>query len=265
VTDEKQDPKSPGRSIRKQIEIGAAPDDVWRALTEAEQLIRWFPAEARVSPGVGGTIFISWGPGCEGEAPIHLWEPGHRFGWQEPGPQTLAVEWEIEAKQGRCLVRLVQSGFGDEPSRDDYIDAVDRGWSYFLINLRHYLERHAGTPRDLISVRAPQTRRRSTTWTRLLGGEGFGAQTPAATPTEGGTCQLRLGARSYDAHVLIHQEPWTFAATLPDLDDALLFVEMESGEKQWHCGVWLSTWGLPAPTLTELRGAVAALSSGALA
>lgn len=46
---------------------------VWRALTEAEELTRWFPLQARVTPGEGGEIWMSWNghadrPGsCGGE------------------------------------------------------------------------------------------------------------------------------------------------------------------------------------------------------
>ena len=50
--------------------VHASLDAVWRALTEADELRRWFPVDARVSPGVGGSIWLSWGDGAEGEAPI---------------------------------------------------------------------------------------------------------------------------------------------------------------------------------------------------
>ncbi len=32
---------------------------VWHALTDAEELMRWFPPLARVEPGVGGSMFMS--------------------------------------------------------------------------------------------------------------------------------------------------------------------------------------------------------------
>jgi uncharacterized protein YndB with AHSA1/START domain len=36
------------------IDINATPENVWRALTGAGELMRWFPLQARVTPGTGG-------------------------------------------------------------------------------------------------------------------------------------------------------------------------------------------------------------------
>jgi hypothetical protein len=42
------------RRLEKQTEAAASPADVWQALT------KWFPLEARVTPGERGKIFVSW-------------------------------------------------------------------------------------------------------------------------------------------------------------------------------------------------------------
>ena len=55
------------RRLEKQIEVAASPAEVWKALTDPAELARWFPLEARVTPGERGKIFLSWGPDCEGE------------------------------------------------------------------------------------------------------------------------------------------------------------------------------------------------------
>jgi len=51
--------KHKGRVISKQIEIGAPPEAVWKALTDPEELKRWFTLDAPVKPGPGGEIFLS--------------------------------------------------------------------------------------------------------------------------------------------------------------------------------------------------------------
>ena len=51
------------RRLEKEIEIAVPIEEVWKALTDANELARWFPLEARVTPGLGGNIFVSWGPG----------------------------------------------------------------------------------------------------------------------------------------------------------------------------------------------------------
>ena len=48
------------RSATGRIELHASPEAVWKALTDAAELVRWFPLEARVEPGEGGSIFMSW-------------------------------------------------------------------------------------------------------------------------------------------------------------------------------------------------------------
>jgi len=59
------DPTQPTRAFQMSLEIDASPEDVWRALTEAGELVRWFPVEARVTPGAGGTMAWSWGEGWD--------------------------------------------------------------------------------------------------------------------------------------------------------------------------------------------------------
>ena len=61
------------RSHETLIEINAPPDVVWKAIAEAEGITRWFVPFARVEPGVGGTIWLSWGEGIEGTETIEVW------------------------------------------------------------------------------------------------------------------------------------------------------------------------------------------------
>lgn len=75
MTDEQ--PKT--RSIVHEIEIDAPIETVWKALTEAEELTRWFSELARVTPGVGGSYWVSWGEGQSGESRVEAWEPGRRI------------------------------------------------------------------------------------------------------------------------------------------------------------------------------------------
>ncbi|MGB0035915.1 MAG: SRPBCC domain-containing protein [Candidatus Acidiferrales bacterium] len=99
MSESKRKPES--RKIEKEIEIAAPIEAVWKALTDDEELKRWFPLEARVEPGKGGKIFVSWGADCEGTAPIEIWEPNRRFQWVESSTgQPVVVEWSIEKRGG---------------------------------------------------------------------------------------------------------------------------------------------------------------------
>src|SRR5579872_6598652 len=72
------DSKPPRQHITE-IEINATPDQVFRAVSEAEEIQRWFAPYAKVDPRVGGTYEISWSPEMGDPSTITIYEPGHRF------------------------------------------------------------------------------------------------------------------------------------------------------------------------------------------
>ena len=211
------------RSVVKEVFVAATPDQVWQALTDARELARWFPVEARVEPGVGGSIWISWGEGAGGEAPITAWEPGRRLEWTEQrGPVKIAVDFQLTAQAGGTLVRLVQSGFGDGPEWDDEFHMVQGGWAYFMAHLQWYLERHHGVPRDLI-----------------------GRRDVVNLPAADAFARLRALIADLDTTTIV-DSPATCQAgfTIPSLNDAILFIEIEPGRQSCRGGFWLSTYGL---------------------
>ena len=117
------------RAFRMSLDLDATPDQVWRALTEAEELVRWFPTGARVTPGKGGRMLWSWGYGEDWVTSIDEWEPGKllRLVQEEARPYDaqghplppgeveaarIAMEFTLETVQGKTRLRLVHSGFG---------------------------------------------------------------------------------------------------------------------------------------------------------
>ena len=117
------------------IEIDAPSEAIWKALTEAEGLQKWFVPSASVTPGPGGSITLSWGEACQGTAPIHLWEEGKRLGTTEGAKQ---VEYEIEAiGTGKTRLRLVHSGFDADAKFDQEYESTHGGWLTFLAMLKH--------------------------------------------------------------------------------------------------------------------------------
>lgn len=211
------------REVVKETFIKATTDEVWEALTTASELTRWFPIDARVEPGLGGSIWISWGEGASGEAPITAWEPGRRFGWTEHrGAVKLAVDFYIEPGDGGSIVRLVQSGFGDGREWDDEFHMVTGGWAYFTAHLKWYLEQHPGIPRDVIGLREKVALSVADTFDRVM------------TLTTG-----------LDAVRFLHS-PATGQAgfTIASLNNAILFIEIEPGKDSCRGGFWLSTYGL---------------------
>jgi uncharacterized protein YndB with AHSA1/START domain len=144
------------RSHESVIEIKATPEEVFRALTEPGEIVKWFGPEARVDPRVGGEYYISWGPGMDMTKIISAWEPGAHFGvssgrsiaYSSKGQpvetgvtQIIGVDYYIEAAgDGVTRLRLVQSGFGEGAAWDDEFEGIKTGWAEFLKKLKEVLE-----------------------------------------------------------------------------------------------------------------------------
>lgn len=265
----KETPK-PTHCLEKSVEVEAPLEVAWKAISEGEELANWFPLEAEVEPGEGGSIRLSWGPGSEGTAPITAWEPLSRIEWTElmPAaapeggegegePARLVGELQVEGRGGTTVVRVVQHGFGMGDEWDDLFDALDSGWTYFLWNLAHYLKRHPGKTRDMVWVRRKTGLARDEAWRRMFGADGLlqadaGDAGSLTDPDPGAPYRLLLdGGQS--GRVKLSSPGAHFAGTVETLDDGLLFVELEMGEESWSCGIWLSTYGLAPERVRALQ------------
>ncbi len=241
------------RSIELESVVDAPAEEVWEILTTAEGLRQWFPLDASVEPTVGGTVWLSWGPGCEGKAPIHIWEPPSRMGWTESygddeagRPIKVAVDFYVEARGGTTVVRLVQSGLNASSDWDEMYDALEDGWTYFLFSLAYYFLKHRGKKRTLVWKRVATELGRDALWDRLVGGALIGAVAAA-----GSSFRLSLD-RGYEGEIVSQRPGHYFTGTLPSLDDSVIFVEIEGP----HVGFWLSTYGLADARSAELQAAL---------
>jgi uncharacterized protein YndB with AHSA1/START domain len=239
------------KRMKKEVEIAASPAAIWKALTDAEELARWFPLSARVTPGADGSIFLSWGPGCEGESRIAGWEPQKLLQVIEQaggvaGPQGVTIEWKLEQCGGTTVVRLVQSGFfvgGDWA--DEYFASAEYGWGFMLVNLRHYLERHAGTPRRVAWPRLKASVSREEAYRRLAapgglfregtGGLAAGAEYMLETATGG----------NFEGRVEFVRPPRGFCIGVRELNDALFWLTIEGSGPEHEIQLWLSSYGVP--------------------
>lgn len=231
------------REVVKEVFINAPADVVWKALTDARELTQWFSVDAKVAPGVGGSVWVSWGEGAAGETPITAWEPNRHFQWTETrGPVKIAVDFHLETRDGGTVLRLVQSGFGDGPEWDDEFHMVEGGWSYFTTHLQFYLERHRDVRRDLIGLRARAALTREEAFARLVALTNGLDATPVVY--KAATCQA--------------------AFLIPSLNDAILFIEIEPGAETVGGGFWLSTYGLGDARFATVRSQFTAAYDAAL-
>jgi len=263
VTDEG---KRTDRTIELTIDINATLEEVWQALTTGEGIARWFAPYAAVTPGEGGSVSVGWDPKEMWEAPITVWEPQRRMQTtsempsKDGGMVRLAVDYYLEVQGGRVRVRLVHSGFDESTSWDDYIDGLDAGWSFFLFNLKHALERHRGVSRVQQSARFRTTARAGEDHP-VFGAKGLRVRPAVGGLQAGDACRLSLGGADVDATVAVRHASRTIAFLVPAWNDALLFVEREGMKETHHVGIWLSLYGEPETTAAPLRTGLAGVES----
>lgn len=219
-----------GRSARGQIHVDAPPDRVWRALTEADELVRWFPLDAAVEPGEGGTYTLSWRNEFQATSDILDWEPGRclRTGWGDWHGEGAGqvTEYRLEARDGGTFLRVVTSGFPDDASWDDWVEGTRLGWRFELRSLKRYLERHPGQDRSVVYLRRRVPLSHEEAWGRIVARDALGWP-----PVEG---------EAFDVEPPVH-----FAAHVEEPGDGLfrLTVERSSPEIDARDVVlWLQAW-----------------------
>ncbi len=244
------------RAVEKVIELNAPIEAVWKALTDGQELARWFPLEARVKPGVGGEVFLSWGDWCQGTGKIDVWEPNKRLRWLEPlpgagdagAPAHLAVEWTLESRGGKTILRLVNSGFGSASDwENEYYDATDYGWTFMLLSLKYALEKHPGVARQHIGPRHKFAGTREQAYARLIAAGGIFRQALPGEIEAGSRFSLTAAAtgNALEGKVEFVRPPRGFCLSVENLNNALLWVEIFGEAGKVDTTLWLYTYGLP--------------------
>lgn len=251
-----------GTGTRKQeheIAIDAPVEAVWKAITDAEELTRWFVEAAKVEPGVGGTFRISWGGAEEGTSTIQVWEPNRRLRVvlapfdmgpaKYDGTSPIIDEYTIERRDGKTVLRLVSSGIPDTPEWDGFYNGTDAGWPSFFRTLRHYLEHHAGKPRASIKIVGKLDGTLEDGWARLTGPAGFGFE-----PVAGEAFSTRTSAGdTLHGHVVFVKVPGLLELSIRELDEAFFAHSMAcAGGGQYVYSV-LSVFGKSAAEVDAIR------------
>ncbi|GLZ31172.1 hypothetical protein Lesp02_33600 [Lentzea sp. NBRC 105346] len=119
--------------MRAVVDIGAAPADVFDALTDPEKFSRWFGTEIGIEPFVGGRFAMGGLENDPSPAKIVSFAPGRSLvaSWDEGG---MVASWELAGSGGGTRVTFVQNGFG--PAHfGSWL-----GWLAGFAELRRFLE-----------------------------------------------------------------------------------------------------------------------------
>lgn len=128
--------------IERQMTFPAPRDDVWAAITEPEQISKWFGNETELDLRPGGEGVFRWGE-TEVRVTVEEVSPPSRFCYRwEPsqapsgGPATL-VEFDLDEIPGGTRLRLAESGFARLPAASRQENEL--GWDEELGHLRAFL------------------------------------------------------------------------------------------------------------------------------
>ena len=119
--------------VARDVDLPAAPEDVWTAIT-AETAAWQFPTGEATPTGEGG--------------PIKTWDPPHRLVIRMDSPDGTfnALDYAIEAREGGTAhLRYVHSGILADEWEDQY-DAIGGHTDFYLHTLGQYLEHFKGRP-----------------------------------------------------------------------------------------------------------------------
>lgn len=230
----------PRPPIELEVEVEGTPEEVWRAIATGPGISSWYVPHV-VEEREGGAAVASFGDAPEMAVPgrVAAWEPPRRIVFDGgEGAGGLAFEWLVEARDGgTCVVRLVNSGFGDGGAWDDQYDALEEGWQLFLLNLQLHCRHFRGQEAVSMLPTAVSPSSRTAAWTRLCS-----ALAIPAAPTPGDRLVLAAPDGLGLAGTVIRSGPSMVALVLDDPAPGTAFVAVESGDA---CGIsiWAYLYG----------------------
>jgi len=263
------------RSYEKNFEVAAPVEAVWKAITEGEELTRWFCKEAHCEAGPGGKMHIDWGGGAKVTQVVVVWQPNVHLRTEalrlisgqasatKPA-EPYATDWFLEHQGGVTHVRMVASGFGEGPEWDHEYDGTFHGWDLFHKTLKHYLEIHRGQPATNVVLYADLSVPPADAWTRLLSPEGFCKEGNPRDLSVGSPFRLVTRTGDVLAGVVRNFVPGkTFGAMVESVNKAILNLEMISVPGRGDfLYLSLSTWGVPKAEVDALGARLKSLVYG---
>ncbi len=122
------------------------PERVFSALTEPDQLAKWFVEKAVVSPKAGGAFRLTWPGGFSMKGKVRAFERPKKLHleWRDrfPGKKTFVTEarFSLRKKGKGTLLTITHRGFKSGKSWVALYGGIESGWAYYLTNLRSVLE-----------------------------------------------------------------------------------------------------------------------------
>ena len=135
-------------AIVEELTIEAAPQRVWGAITQQDEIVQWWAYEARVKPEVGSLAEFRFRQGAfVMQFEVAELDAGENVHWiSRQGPPQWAgtsVTWQLTPVQNGTTLVFTHDGFAQV---DEVYEQTRGNWDYFLDSLKSYLETGKGTP-----------------------------------------------------------------------------------------------------------------------
>lgn len=240
------------RSIELEIEVPGRPEEVWRAVATGPGISSWYVPHT-IEERDGGAATASFGPGPEMQVAgrVAVWEPPRRICFDGgEGVEGLAFDWLIEARDDTsCVVRLVNTGFGEGHEWDAQYDAMTEGWRMFMFNLRLHLEHFSGQTATSALPMAMWAGPIDETWRALTEALGI----PAA-PSIGERIDIQSPDAPALAGTVVDTAPSRVALLLEQPAPGTAFVTAEDYGEHVGVSIWSYLYGNTGLEATERDG-----------
>src|ERR1039457_5841046 len=231
------------REHENRIEIDAPIEEVWKALTEADEIARWFAPKMKVSPGAGGYMVADWGPGLEWKIAIEVWEPNRHLrlvetrdhllspdpAQEKMEPCRLVQDYYLEGEGGKTILRLGHSGFGSSPGWDVEVEGTQGGGAACFLRLKQALERH----------------RRSSVYNSLVPTLCYGVGHKQAL--------LRIAATVPEPFDIALQGEYHLSGIHPELNGSILSISIQPSSMGSVAYVELALYALPEEKAVSIK------------
>lgn len=157
--------------IRRENELPAAPEQVWKAVTTGPGNLGWlFPME--IEPWEGGAV-------SRGPCTVTVWDPPRRFACRRETKEgfSATLEYVIEARDDgsstlRAVIRWVNRGIIDD-GWETKADAAEKTCDFYYHTLGQYLRYFSGRPATYVEAEQPAASTEANAFTVLRRGLGL--------------------------------------------------------------------------------------------
>lgn len=137
-------------AIYHEVGIKAAPEEVYRALTETGRLAGWWTSDTRGDGStVGGVLQFWFGDHCKEFEVVGL-QPGKLVRWRTLNGNDASDEWNgteitfgLSTDDHQCWVRFSHAGWRRP---DGFLPHCTTKWGVFMLSLKDLLEKGKGQP-----------------------------------------------------------------------------------------------------------------------